>query len=701
MADLMLKHGFVTWLSHIRLSRIIVLLLLIFIIAPLVAHHYLSKFAVESYEDTYRTRTKLDHPDDLQIVKSTDLKFRVDELKRIKASVNNELRELESKRQKLHTEISGYNSHIEKLKNDYERTTKDLHILKLSLENIKLEQDDIKKQNHPAVAQPVRILPPLKEKVNIPSPKGWRNCRMGLCFDLSLCSLTSGFPVYFYNPDDYSLTVSQLERFIKVSVTFGFDSTFYSTYDPHIACIFVVLVGETEKLVNNKHYLENKLKLLPYWHGDGRNHVLLNIARRPYNRDLFEGVNTGRAMIAQSTFTETQFRDGFDMIIPPALGSSHGDTWDQLQPLLPAHRKHLLSFQGENRVLQQTFPMEDYAPIFGKTVTVSYPNADDIIAREKKNNASLSSAASSVRHNRKLMASLGDRGDESAATNSENEMMQLLTVEHVLVEHLKQMQASYSIDNFFFHFACDSERIEGLNGEWDMCGPAARREEILKESTFSLIIAPTNYSIISTTLTQIRIYEALKFGCIPVILGDSVRFPFSELLLWKRASVSLPKARISELHFFIRSFTDNDIVRMKWQGRIFFEKYFGTTQSIIDTVLATVRTRLQIPAAPMRDEPSPSVFNSTFKPLKDDDVEPQAETEDILGPIEPPLASPKYLRNFSFSLEEFNSARDPFHLYPFTPEEPVLPSEAKFRGKDHRMVCLSFFVERERTLCAF
>ena len=43
-----------------------------------------------------------------------------------------------------------------------------------------------------------------------------------------------------------------------------------------------------------------------------------------------------------------------------------------------------------------------------------------------------------------------------------------------------------------------------------------------------------------------------------------------------------------------------------------WERYFGSTQAIIDSVLAVVRTRLGIPAIPAADEPSPSVFNDSF-----------------------------------------------------------------------------------------
>lgn len=98
---------------------------------------------------------------------------------------------------------------------------------------------------------------------------------------------------------------------------------------------------DTYKLLLN----ETAIKSLPYWGGDGRNHVLLNMARRELavgSGDAFRGASVGRAMVAQSTFTHEQFRAGFDVITPPALGPPGGDVWADCAPIAPARRKYLL-----------------------------------------------------------------------------------------------------------------------------------------------------------------------------------------------------------------------------------------------------------------------------------------------------------------------------------------------------------------------
>jgi alpha-1,4-N-acetylglucosaminyltransferase EXTL3 len=98
-----------------------------------------------------------------------------------------------------------------------------------------------------------------------------------------------------------------VDGFLKTTLkqTLGYNP--HLTNDPKEACIFVVLVGEALKDVddvseNVGNHLNlpaldsNALKRLPYWGGDGRNHVLLNLARRDLTAtsgDIFSSVDTG------------------------------------------------------------------------------------------------------------------------------------------------------------------------------------------------------------------------------------------------------------------------------------------------------------------------------------------------------------------------------------------------------------------------
>ena len=627
--------GFCHWMTNIKMSRLIVLVLACLFAVSLIVHYSLPSSGDKDDTATHRTRDTLEaHGPDLTRLKFNDLKFQIEELKRIKASVNNELRDLESKRQKLHSEITHYNTQIEMLKNDFEKGKWELDQLRVTIENTKVEKAELEHKREPLLTLPRRVLPSISDSVIVSPPMNESRCRMYNCFDWSRCSLSSGFPVYLYSTEEESVVTGQtLDTFIKLSVNSAVDASGYRTYDPHTACLFVVLVGDSESGLHHvsTQGLAANLAKLPYWRGDGRNHLLVNLARSPANQDVFFGVSTGRAMIGQSTFLQEQFRTNYDLVLPPSLGISYGDVWDQIPKLVPAHRTHLVSFQGEYVVQKQG------------------GNSDTAVLEEQ---------------------------------------------ETFMVKALKSLQVGYPDDKLLFQFSCDNKGemsgVGSVGGEWALCGTSNQRQEVLKKSTFTLIPAAMNYSVLTTTVIQIRIFEAMQFGAIPVVIGDQLEMPFSELLSWQLASVTIPKSRAEELLFLLRTFSDADVLEMRRRGRIFWETYFGTTRSIVTTALAAIRERLHIPPRPIPSEPAPSVFNASFVPLRDPNplLAGAEQEQDVLGPVESPFPSPQYYRNFSYNAESYNEPRHPFHLFPSTPFEPVLPAEAKFLGKCNNLTLL-------------
>lgn len=136
-------------------------------------------------------------------MKASQLKMRIEEMLRIKISVNNELRDLGAKRQKLQAEINSLTQKIDELKQELLHQQTDLDRLKISVEQAQVAQREAVERNTPELAPPKRILintPPI-----ILSSTDPRSCRMYNCFDHSRCALTSGFPVFLYDSDQYSL----------------------------------------------------------------------------------------------------------------------------------------------------------------------------------------------------------------------------------------------------------------------------------------------------------------------------------------------------------------------------------------------------------------------------------------------------------------------------------------------------------------
>uniref|UniRef100_A0A8D8IVH2 glucuronosyl-galactosyl-proteoglycan 4-alpha-N-acetylglucosaminyltransferase n=1 Tax=Culex pipiens TaxID=7175 RepID=A0A8D8IVH2_CULPI len=638
------------WLKHMKLYRVGIIIAACLLLVPFVFYYLLlnDEGNIPS-NDIHRSRSQLETLEEISPLKAADLKLRIDEMLRIKGTVSLELRDLEARRQKLQSDIGLYNQKIDELKQELARQQTELERLKISVEQAQVAQREAVLRNTPELALPKPLISASVPGANRPMPVGHvRGCKMSTCFDHSRCSLTSGFPVYLYDPDVSSVVTGgfDIDGFLKTTIkqTLGYNA--HLTSDPKKACVFLVLVGEAlpeqEMMRNSRYGAANvdgakrltasslnvtKLKQLPYWGGDGRNHVLLNFARRDLSigtGNVFRNVDTGRAMLVQSSFEEAQFRKGFDLVVPPILGPPGGDVWQECSPMLPARRKYLLSFQGEMNVQNQTSVV---------------------------------------------------RVDDEAET-----------VDDFILEHLKEMTSGRTQDRFMLQFECipaTEQRNPSTVRDWSLCGTDNSRKSVLKEATFTLLLAPGGNSV-SSTLFQARLYEALRAGAIPVILGgDQMELPYAETIDWRRVAVSLPKARITELHFLLRAIPDADLLCMRRQGRLIWERYLSSVQATVDTIIASLRDRLGIPPKPIPPVVAHSVFNASFVPLKSDPVL-DTEPEESLGPIEPPYPSPAFRRNYTAHLmqsrEAWNDWADPFALYPQLPFDPVLPSDAKFIG---------------------
>jgi len=131
--------GFLSWLRHPQrgLPYLIMSIVIVLIILPLLTHYYISAFD-DADATGYGHRSRLDRAGRFGSIKSFELKNQIDELRAIKASVSNELLELEKKRQSLLMEINGYTSAIDELKQSYRQTSEELGRLRSSLASLQV-----------------------------------------------------------------------------------------------------------------------------------------------------------------------------------------------------------------------------------------------------------------------------------------------------------------------------------------------------------------------------------------------------------------------------------------------------------------------------------------------------------------------------------------------------------------------------------
>lgn len=172
-----------------------------------------------SNSDIHQTRSKLEGFHDFTSMKATDLKSRIEEMLHIKQSVSNELRDLEAKRRRLHGEVSSLTQQIDELKQELLHQQMDLDRLKISVVQAQAAQREAVERNTPELAPPKRVLSKLIPENLSPFTNSFL-CRMFNCFDHSRCALTSGFPVYLYDPDEFSIVGSgwDIDGFLKTYI---------------------------------------------------------------------------------------------------------------------------------------------------------------------------------------------------------------------------------------------------------------------------------------------------------------------------------------------------------------------------------------------------------------------------------------------------------------------------------------------------
>ncbi|XP_003748595.2 exostosin-like 3 [Galendromus occidentalis] len=520
------------------------------------------------------------------------------ENERIRLSVRGEKMDLEKKRTNIKLEMENLQLEGETAKENITRKRSDLQRLTEMMSTQKRLRRIAEEAPEGMLSEPLG-LPDLGEERSQHVNHGkFRPCTYDECFDYSRCSLRKHFRAFFYSLEEDQLvgvprmTISELSRAIR--------SNRHSTPNADEACIFVVFVSAKLKAPN--------LPALKYWNGDGANHLVVvvdNCTRS--NCDHRIPSVESRAIYARQIFPAEQFRDDFDIVLPPLQWKS-----DPLSYMLPVRRQNTLTFSG------------------------TYVRSEN---------------------------------EEAAGMR--------LTSRYIYEEILKNAQ--YATQSREFCSSRSLGRVQELRGAWVDCEDS--RTEPLSESIFALMIAPDEDCFVSTDILSSRLIRAIWHGAIPVILGDSVRLPFDSLLQWRKAVIMVAKARVPEIPLILRTYNDEDIFALRRQGRRLVETYFKTADQFIETLISAVRYKVKVQAFPERSQKTEIVPNLDFGPMNQ---QLSSETDEALGPLETPYPSLAFQRNFSLTLnywrDLFNVHFHPHSMSAWRPTDPVLPSDAKFRG---------------------
>ncbi|XP_071494929.1 exostosin-like 3 [Diadema antillarum] len=627
--------SFAAWLQRSgHLTRLIIILFVILIVLPFVTHHYLSN----SDLDVQDQRSLDMSVDEMVALKPSELKAHIVELYRIKSSVQAELRQLEERRKLLQAQVTRLSLQLDHAQSEVHSAIAERDRLKDQIQQTIRDQSEIVERSLRHISAPFQILPNIEDSGDIEPPNSAGRCRQHTCFDYSRCSLTSRFPVYVYHPEDLWQDSNKLDATIKLTVTNAFGRSTYLTRDANMACIYVVLVGDLEDQgrTTSSLDLETRLHKLPYWRHDGRNHLLLHLVRSLSTHNILQNVNTGRAIVVQTPFTDLQFRQGFDIIAPMLLGLSSETNWKDVPLQFPARRKYLITYQGSKPT--QTMLQKEYV----------------------------------------------DDRDTAPLSRRLKDVDRTKSVEDILIQELDKLK-SLTDDNVHLDFACKSfKAVDGFDAsDWKLCSNKLERLKLLKQSTYALLLSPGDHVVSSTTFYT-RLFEALQTGAIPIIVGEHMQLPFSEFISWKEAAIVLPRSRVTELYFYLKTIQDNDILKLRRQGWFLWTTYLSNTDSVINGILATLRTRLGIPANVAPEEKAREIFSEEYPQKTQRAEQMYPESDDVFPAPELPFSSPKFLRNFtSIAMDSYFTWNNPpgaQYLYPYTPFDPVVPSDAKFLG---------------------
>ncbi|CAG5106794.1 Similar to ttv: Exostosin-1 (Drosophila melanogaster) [Cotesia congregata] len=110
-------------------------------------------------------------------------------------------------------------------------------------------------------------------------------------------------------------------------------------------------------------------------------------------------------------------------------------------------------------------------------------------------------------------------------------------------------------------------------------------EVLLLNSTFCLVPR-------GRRLGSFRFLEALKAGCIPVILSNGWALAFHDRIDWNQAVIFTDERLLFQIPDILRSVSNTQILKFRQQTQFLWERYFSSIEKIIFTVFENIRERL-------------------------------------------------------------------------------------------------------------
>ncbi|CAB0042505.1 unnamed protein product [Trichogramma brassicae] len=125
------------------------------------------------------------------------------------------------------------------------------------------------------------------------------------------------------------------------------------------------------------------------------------------------------------------------------------------------------------------------------------------------------------------------------------------------------------------------EHCQQDNREYDMYD----YDVLLLNSTFCLVPR-------GRRLGSFRFLEALRAGCIPVILSNGWALPFHDHIDWFQAVIYADERLLFQVPDMLRSISESKINELRKQTQFLWERYFSSIEKIIFTTFEIIRERI-------------------------------------------------------------------------------------------------------------
>jgi alpha-1,4-N-acetylglucosaminyltransferase EXTL3 len=273
-----------------------------------------------------------------------DLLVRIDDLKRIKQSVRNELRLLQQEKTKILREKANLASKNERILSQINKNKSLLKQLELDLsanKKQKAQQSCSSDAVIPIMFNPLRALDissysytgrRLKTKDSLTVEKGFSDYYQ---FDLRLCPLAKGFTFNLANNREQIL--SKLEGNIDLATLLLLTLESHHFLDQHNqqTCMTVIFLYDTK--------FSGQIKT--------RNNLVINLSGRPIDRNEHRDV-IENALVASSSFTKGSFRHNTDIVIPRIVRQPEilDTILDSIPLQSPLKRKYFASYFGNDEL---------------------------------------------------------------------------------------------------------------------------------------------------------------------------------------------------------------------------------------------------------------------------------------------------------------------------------------------------------------